>query len=508
MPGKDLIYVGSIKTVLGHTEGTAGIAALVKAAAAVEHALIPPNLLFQCLNPAIEPFYHGLRVPVVATPWPQLPSGQPRRASVNSFGFGVANAHVIVESFERQIKETLEDDGVVFGPYVFSAGSEQSLAANLKAFADYLGQEKVSAVNQADLAWTLRHRRYILSFKIAFPACVSLLKLRASIEASIREYRTQKTPLGIRSSNSPQQTRRVLGIFTGQGAQYARMGASLVEQSPFARRVFEDLEGHLAQLPAADRPDWSLIKELLADAKSSRLGEASLSQPLCTAIQIVLVNLLRQAAIEFAGVLGHSSGEIGAAYAAGYVSERDAICIAQYRGLHSRLAASPKGPQVKGAMLAVGTSFEDAAELLSGPEFEGRVTVAASNSSASVTLSGDEDAIDELEVIFEDEKKFRRRLKVDKAYHSAHMLPCVDPYVRSLNGSGVGAEPTRPAETVWTLPSSKIWRWTPRRQQRNCMTQRTGPTIWSDRFFSPVGFRKLSQRTTSSSSSRLVRIRL
>ncbi|WPH02714.1 Hypothetical protein R9X50_00558200 [Acrodontium crateriforme] len=182
---------------------------------------------------------------------------------------------------------------------------------------------------------------------------------------------------------------------------------------------------------------WSLQEQILAD-KDSRVGEAEISQSLCTAAQIMIVDLLATAGVIFAGVVGHSSGEIAAAYAAGFLTSRDAILIAYYRGHHCKLAASPT-KDVKGAMPAVGTSMDDALELCADPEFAGRVTVAASNSSSSITISGDEDAIEELQTIFVDEGKFARRLKVDQAYQSARMLTCYEPCVKSLQQVGIKA---------------------------------------------------------------------
>ncbi|KAI1080997.1 polyketide synthase [Whalleya microplaca] len=438
------LYVGSIKTVVGRTEATSGVAALLKAVLAVQTGYIPANMLFTHLNPAIEPFYSGLEVPTSTKPWPALPPGHPRRASVNSFGFGGSNAHAIIESYEPCPNNTSSHHDVAqYGPYVFSANSEQSLVANLAAYKDFLHQHG-SEIAPRNLAWTLRHRRSVLPLKIAFPAG-SIEKLKGNIEFVLEEKTAKKTSLGVRSSLI--RPPRILGIFTGQGAQYARMGAELFEKSPLAQSTLRQLEDYLTELPVYDRPSWSLINELLADKKSSRMGEAEISQPLCTAIQIILVDLLREAKVTLSGVVGHSSGEIGAAYAATYLSARDAIYIAYYRGLHSKLAASPNGQNMEGAMLAVGTSREDAQNLLSDG-FENRAVVAASNSASSVTLSGDEGAIAELEVIFEEKNKFRRRLEVDKAYHSNHMLPCSEPYIASLKACHI--EVQRPCkDCVW-----------------------------------------------------------
>ncbi|KAI0552262.1 hypothetical protein F4679DRAFT_581566 [Xylaria curta] len=432
------LYVGSIKTVLGHTEGTAGLAALIKASLAVQHGVIPPNMLFNRLNPKIEPFYHSLEVPTSIGKWPVLPTGQPRRASINSFGFGGANAHAVVENYipetQGSLDESEEAQELPLGPYVFSAASEQSLVANLNAYSLYLAGPDATTLNPRNLAWTLRQRRSTLPFKVALPAG-SIGQLKASIDAKLDEAKSNKTPLGLRTSILPQSKPRLLAIFTGQGAQYARMGAELLDRSCMARKIIAELEAYLAALPESERPSWSLEQELRAPQVTSRLNEAALSQPLCTALQIVQVDLLRAAGVELAGAVGHSSGEIGAAYAAGFLSARDALLVAYFRGLHASSAASPNGADIQGAMMAVGTSMEDAADILA--EFEGAATLAACNSSASVTLSGDQDAIDELATIFEDEKKFHRKLRVDKAYHSSHMVPCSAPYIESLRASGV-----------------------------------------------------------------------
>ncbi|KAF2182988.1 beta-ketoacyl synthase domain-containing protein [Zopfia rhizophila CBS 207.26] len=434
-PQTSPLYVGSVKTVIGHTEGTAGIAAVLKASLAMRNGYIPPNMLLTHLSRRVLPFCHNIEVPTVAKPWPALLKDNIRRASVNSFGFGGTNAHAILESYQPRDTEKSADMTPMFAPFVFSAGSEQSLQDNLLAYANLLKTHPY--FNPRDLAWTLSVRRSALPLKVTFPA-TSIESLRSNIEAKLEDHGVdgRREDIGRRlltasTSGKP----RVLGVFTGQGAQYARMGAELIEQSPFARQIIKNLEARLNRLSDADRPSWSLLAELLAPSSSSRISESALSQPLCTAVQIVLVDMLRLANIKLDAVVGHSSGEIAAAYASGYLSADDAICIAYYRGLHSKLAVSPRG--VTGAMLAVGTSWTDAAELCEEEEFLGRLAVAASNSPSSVTISGDEDAIADAEVILEDEKKFRRRLKVDVAYHSHHMLACSDAYVHSLRALNI-----------------------------------------------------------------------
>ena len=326
----------------------------------------------------------------------------------------------------------------LFTPFVFSAVSEASLADQLQAYSEYLKTH--NDINVSDLAWTLQTRRSQFPIKATFSA-LTIEELTSKINDKLAEAKQipGKT-IGIRSNNKT-ATPRLLGVFTGQGAQWAAMGAQLIRSSDFVRRRVQDLEESLTTLPEADRPEWHLQDEMLAGADTSRIAQAELSQPLCTAIQVVLIDLLKTAGITFTAVVGHSSGEIAAAYASGFVSDRDAIRIAYYRGLHARLAGSKSGQ--KGAMLAVGTDWEDAQELINLRAFKGKVSIAAKNSSASVTLSGDADAINHAKKVFDEEKKFARLLKVDTAYHSHHMLPCGDAYIKSLRECGVRVNPGR-----------------------------------------------------------------
>ncbi|KAI3326232.1 hypothetical protein HD806DRAFT_552530 [Xylariaceae sp. AK1471] len=427
------LRVGSIKSIIGHTEGTAGLAGLLKASMAIRHGLIPPNLLFRQLNPAIEPFYKGLEVPISPIQWETV-GNQPRRASVNSFGFGGTNAHAIIESYAPDTKNTRASPQSVVScavPYTFSAATKASLRRMLEDFAVFLEQRP--NVSAHDLAYTLNARRSVLPFRVAYTSRGLLgLKEKVAAAASSPDWGSDTEVVRAPSSKST----RILGIFTGQGAQWAGMGRQLFDDLPFARTRLRDLEMALAALPSQDRPQWSLTTELLeTDESKSKLNLAEYSQPLCTALQIVLVDLLAAANVHFSAVVGHSSGEIAAAYAAGILSARDAIVVAYYRGIYSNHAKSVSGK--KGAMLAVGTSMIDAEEIVSLPRFEGRLSIAAHNSPTSVTISGDEDAIQEAQELFQDEGKFARTLRVDKAYHSHHMEPCTTPYVEALRRSSV-----------------------------------------------------------------------
>ncbi|KAF2196495.1 ketoacyl-synt-domain-containing protein [Delitschia confertaspora ATCC 74209] len=417
------IHVGSIKSVIGHTEGSAGLAGLLKASLAIQHRVIPPNFLFDRLNPRIEPFYGDLQILSNAQAWPALDPGAVPRASVNCFGFGGTNAHAILEGYDSELEKSTTSLGMLLIPSLnFSAATDTALQAMLQRYADFLSSN--TDVNLHDLAWTLNTRRSTFAVRTSVSGH-TLSELVEGLKA--KATAGQKTLLPLPAIPLPSRP-KLLGIFTGQGAQWARMSAKLLLEYPVVSSIIDRLEESLTQL--SDRPSWSLRDELLAEAETSHIHEASISQPLCTAVQIVIVTLLRAAGIVFDTVIGHSSGEIAAAYACGYLSGTDAIRIAYYRGYHLDLARGAN--EAKGAMMAAGLSFSEAEELCNLHEFAGRISIAAYNSPTSVTLSGDADAIENAVARLGGQMKFVRVLKVDKAYHSHHMLPVVEAYRRSL----------------------------------------------------------------------------
>jgi len=447
MKGSQLL-VGSIKTVVGHTEGCAGIAGVLKASLAMQNRTVPPNQHLKNLNPSVAVSYFNLKVPTEPTPWPGVEAGHPLRASVNSFGFGGTNAHAILESYVPELHghSAVSQDGVVSTktvttypasftaiPFLLSANSGQALRAIAGRYRDFLASKTVDI---SRLTYTLQAKRTALPYKICVPGTSqqeildSLTKLTSAEKA--------EGAFGVRSSSTiPVGGMNLLGVFTGQGAQWPQMGRQLILKSPKFRATIEALEASLGELP--DPPSWSLKAELLAEPSASRLSEAALSQPLCTAVQIGLVDLLKDAGIIFRTVVGHSSGEIAAAYTAGRFSATDAVRIAYYRGVHACLAGGKKGQ--KGSMIAVGFGFAKAKEFCSSPEMKGRLSVAASNSATSVTLSGDLDAVEAAKKRLDADGMFNRVLKVDTAYHSHHMEPCAVPYVESLRQCGIAVHP-------------------------------------------------------------------
>lgn len=456
---------------------------MLKASLAVQHGKIPANLHFNKLNPKIRPYYTNLRIPTETVPWPTVPQGSPRRVSVNSFGFGGTNAHAIIESWDglnsltnghalngstlnghatnghtsnghglngnatnghKLNGHTLNGktpNAQGAGPFVLSANSGPALAATAGALASYLRAHPDADLSQ--LAYTL-FRRTDFPFRAAFSA-TSAEQLADKLEAGKDSLKSTSRTATIPEILPP----RILGVFTGQGAQWATMGKELYSASSLFRSAIDQMQHSLDSLPPKDRPDWTLVDQLDAPAKTSRVGEAAVSQPLCTALQVALVDVLRAAGIEFSAVVGHSSGEIGAAYAAGYLNATDAIRVAYYRGVHSHLAQGPGGK--RGKMMAVGMSLGQATAFCS--EFDGALAVAASNSQTSCTLAGNAEAIEEAHARLQENGTFARVLQVDTAYHSHHMKPCGAPYLESMKQCGVkvqkGRRQCRWYSSVW-----------------------------------------------------------
>ncbi|PLB45025.1 putative polyketide synthase [Aspergillus steynii IBT 23096] len=411
------LVIGSIKSNIGHLESCAGLAGIIKTVESLERGLIPAQMNYDTPNPKIP--HDRLLVPKDTMPWPATPDAV-RRAGINSFGFGGTNGHVILEQYVRQ--EDMQLTAPYRRPYLFkvSAGSEISLRGLAARYATAVDELSPHLV---DLAFTLLSRRSTLSKTVYFVA--SSAEETKSHLGQIATGEIQPV------SSSPATTTTMLWIFTGQGAQWPQMGRQLLDCCPLFSAVIHECDRALACLP--DPPAWSLVAELLQPKSSSRIQEAAYSQPLCTAIQIALAEKWRSFGIAPTAVVGHSSGEIGAAYAAGILSLTDAMAISYYRGLF--VHGKDEGP--KGAMCAVGLEEELARQIL--VPYDGRVSLAAVNAPTSCTISGDADAVTEIHDLLKAQGRFCRMLHVDTAYHSHHMLPAASRYIRALDAAGIRA---------------------------------------------------------------------
>lgn len=418
---KHPLVVGSVKTCIGHLEGASGLAGIIKATLSLENKKIPPNMHFNTPNSEISFEEWKIRVPVEIEDW-KAPDNL-RRASINSFGYGGMNAHVILEGYYPPEKEALPNvstgllEMVRGRPFLVPLTSHSEKAGKLWAHSLIGYLEKCRDISVHDLAYSLSVRRSMhqyRSFAIGMDQDTAVNDLIAPQPIAAWASKKEVKP-------------RVGFVFTGQGGQWFAMGRQLIEQSPIFRQVLEKCDHILQRLP--DSPEWSVVEELLKSKDTSRLAETRFSQPICTALQLAILSLLKEWNIKPSAVVGHSSGEMAAAFAAGILSFENTIIAAYYRGLY--MSNTSEGSDTKpGAMMAVGmTESEAVTELI---EYSGRIAVAAINSPSSLTLSGDEDAILELKETLTKRKIFARQLQVAQAFHSHHMLPLASGYERAL----------------------------------------------------------------------------
>ena len=405
------LYIGSIKGAIGHTEAVAGLAGLLRATVMLERDLIAPVAGFANPKPGLP--LDRMTIPTSVVPWPHA-AGVTPRISINSFGFGGANAHAIVERGPRPPQRTSAYEAAFPRLFTLSANTPASLKAMIQAQHDWVEQRAETPLT--DLSYTLLRRRSALPYRFSAVA---------EDHASLLDALSQGFAMPA-AKPAPAELNMVM-VFTGQGAQWAGMGRELLLETTTPSSVFRHSirasRDMLHQLGAT----WDLETELLRDDPASRLNEAELAQPATTSTQIALIALLRAQGVRPRAVVGHSSGEVAAAYAAGHLSHSTAIKVAFHRGC---MAAAVKtkglGP---GAMLSVGLGEDDAAKYLEGLTL-GKALVACINSPRSVTISGDADAVNEVDerIAAADDGTFHRKLQVDTAYHSHHMQAVADDY--------------------------------------------------------------------------------
>ncbi|KAI2627609.1 polyketide synthase-like protein [Hypoxylon sp. NC1633] len=407
-PRKGLpVLIGSAKPGLGHSEAASGLTSLIKVILAFHNSMIPPTCGIKDLNPKLQLDPDHVAVATKLRNWPR----DLRRASINAFGYGGANAHCILESpssymmSPAQIHTTAEEPCVGrLLVFPVSAATMKSLESRLDQISLLIKNDNLEALES--LAFTLGHRlsqmpqRGFLLAQVSGPAGSRSTHVRNSLVAG----------------SNPVETYPTAFIFTGQGAQYPEMGKELMLSEPSFLNTIRELDDILQGLPKETAPTWTLENTILEPSDSSLVNDVARSQPLCTAIQLALTRLLRGWGIHPSRVIGHSSGEIAAAYAAGLLTTKQAILTAYFRG-HAVAQLTSQG-----AMMAVGVSAQAAAGLVTERGLDGQVSVACVNAPKLVTLSGTLEAIEDMRQLMEDRRVFCRKLETGgRAYHSPAM---------------------------------------------------------------------------------------
>ncbi|KPA42909.1 polyketide synthase [Fusarium langsethiae] len=426
------IVVGSLKPNIGHLEGAAGVAGLIKGVLTLEHAKIPPNINFERANPDIDFKNWKVKVPTAMLDWP-LPGL--RRVSVNCFGFGGTNAHVIMDEAPRYLSarglkgnhnsfevlsSTLKTPHCDADPvpqlFLYSAHERSGVQRVIESHLPYL-KSKTGADEYflRDYAYTLGCRRSSLEWKHAVVA--------ESLQDLIGKLQNTNDSHFKRTSRDKQP--KVCFLFSGQGAQYAQMGKELLGFDVF-RATLESASYYMKDALGSQ---FDLLKEILQDLARTRISDARIAQPATTAVQMALVDLFDSFNITPNYVVGHSSGEIAAAYASGALTKEAAWEVAYYRGVAASSLAF-KRPPLQGSMMAVGLSIVDIEGSFNDKQYP--CQVACINSPRSVTLSGRKENIQCAYKELTEKGIFCRILPVQVAYHSQDMLLVENEYKSAL----------------------------------------------------------------------------
>ncbi|KAH2773310.1 hypothetical protein KXW10_002572 [Aspergillus fumigatus] len=510
------LYVGSVKSNIGHLEGASGVAGVIKVILALEKGIIPPNSRnLQFLNPQIDEEFLNLKVLQKAIPWPE---NDLRRASVSSFGFGGSNCHVVLDDAYNSLRlmgiEGSRHQTVVVPPslevtalvahgkcgYTTNAGSDQpnddhpnglhdeeethqllvwstadeeGIERLVETWKPFLSDKREFSRSQRrqyllDLAYTLGQRRSHLQWR-SYAIGDALEDLGSLAD--------RFTP-AIRSTDES----HIAFLFTGQGAQWHAMGRELLYRYP----IFADSLAESAKYLKTLGCTWDLLNELQKSKSDTNVNNPAYGQPMSTALQVALVDLLDSWGVVPSAVVGHSSGEIAAAYCAGGLSKRSALKASYYRGF---LAAKlEKLSSMKGSMLAVGLSKKDTEEYINRIQ-DSTLVVACINSPKSVTVSGEAEQIDTLHDLLQQDEVFSRKLMVNVAYHSSQMQKLADEYQSAM---GTLEKPSCEKKKIPVMLSSVTGDWV-------SSLELMDPAYWVRNMVSPVLFSDAVSRICSSS---------
>jgi acyl transferase domain-containing protein/NADPH:quinone reductase-like Zn-dependent oxidoreductase/thioesterase domain-containing protein/NAD(P)-dependent dehydrogenase (short-subunit alcohol dehydrogenase family) len=408
--------IGSVKTNIGHLEAASGIASLIKVALVLKHRQIPPNLHFRTPNPHID--FEGLKLRVVDQMQAFPERDGALLAGINSFGFGGANAHVILEAAPARNGRLAAPPPVpgrlVLPPAAHSPEALRQAAAN---YSELLSKDDCDARALCGAAATRRSG-------FAHRLC-AVAASRRELSACLTGFAAGEASPAIVSGETIASAGPVF-VFSGQGTQWWAMGRELLQTQPVFRAAIEQCDAIFRELGS-----WSLIEELKRSEQDSRLHTTAIAQPAIFALQAALAGLWNSWGVEPVAVVGHSVGEAAAAYVAGALTLPEAARVIFHRGRTMNAASN------KGRMLAASLSPAQAEELVA--PYGGEVEVGACNSPVSVTLSGEPAPLERIAKELDARGVFNRFLKVNYAFHSHQMDAVKEDLLESLGHVEVSA---------------------------------------------------------------------
>ncbi len=409
------LRVGSAKTNVGHLEVASGMAGLLKTMLALEHRTAPPSLHFNTPNPDIA--FDELNLEVVTRPTP-LGDGE-LTAGVNSFGFGGTNAHAVLSAAPPAREKADAAPSGALPPLLISARSEASLKALAQSWAERLDGAAPGAAARAvrAAARSRDHHRHRAHAWGATPADLAAVLRAPEVEHLRAGWTDSRAVAG-----------RVAFVFTGNGAQFPGMARDALAHSSAFRAAIEEVDAELGP-----RLGWSVFERLAADEPPEMLARTDVAQPLLFAVQVGVVRALEAAGVRPAAVLGHSVGEIAAAWASGALSLADACRVVEARSRQQQRTAGA------GRMAALSIGPEAALDAIAA--VGARLELAAENSADATTVAGPAAALARLKEAAEAEGWRCTPLQLDYAFHSAAMDPIRTDLLADLDGLRAG--PTR-----------------------------------------------------------------
>ncbi|MEB3905137.1 type I polyketide synthase [Mycobacterium ulcerans] len=402
------VWLGSVKSNIGHTGAAAGAAGLIKTVLSLENGAIPASLNFVGDSAGTDMESHGLHVSTTLTPWPR--GAGPRRAGVSSFGMGGTNAHVIVQQAPIPQEAVADPDGTeATVPWLVSARSRAALAGQAQRLAAWVAE--LPSIDVADVGWSLLSTRSVFEHR-----AVLVGGDRGGFMAGLAALASGEPGVNLVAGRAGSGGKTVL-VFPGQGAQWLGMGRDLYGRFPAFAKAFDTvadaLDEHL-RLP---------LREVIWGADASLLEGTEFAQPALFALEVALAALLQACGVVADLVMGHSVGEISAAHVAGVLSLTDAARLVSARG--RLMAQLPPG----GVMVAVAASAAQVAPMLQ----EG-VSIAAVNGPDSVVISGPEAATAVVADRLTGQGCRAHRLAVSHAFHSALMEPMMVQFGATISG--------------------------------------------------------------------------
>ena len=407
---KRILRVGSVKSNVNHTESTAGLAGLIKTCMMIKNAQFVPTINVHEVKPQLKMSERKMMVQLLKEQW-KTENGKPRVAALSSYGFGGTNAHLILREVTQIPRPVIPSRSIVNRVITLSATSKPALKDMASKFSQFLATKpdddellKDNICYSFNERYTVHSHRLALSFR-SLKQAANALEMFANEENGWEDK--------VATGDTTKASKKMVFLYGGQGAQWYGMAKEMLIYEPKFRESIEQIDSLLKRY----RVPWSLMTELNKPEESSRLNENPVGQTALFAVHVALTELLKSWGVTPSAVVGHSLGEISAAWASGALRLKDALQLVLIRSqLHEE--CSPTG-----CMAAIGMSEEEAREMLQELQLENQIDIAVINSPRNIVLSGDKESMELVDrhVVNTRSNVFWRKLTTTRAYHSRQM---------------------------------------------------------------------------------------